>query len=153
MPTLNMLASFSGTAAFPTAGVIADAAGNLFGVTYQGGAGLGSVFELAKTAGGYASTPTTLASFSGLDGAYPSGRLFLDADGNLIGTTQYGGSGYIGFAHLGDGTVFELAKTAGGYASAPTVLVSFSGSVNGDWPFAGVIADSAGNLFGVTHGD
>jgi hypothetical protein len=154
MPTLNVLASFNtGAAAFPISGVIADSAGNLFGVTYQGGTGAGSVYEIVKTAGGYASTPLTLASFSGPDGAYPSGRLFLDSDGNLIGTTQYGGAGYAGPAHLGDGTVFELAKTAGGYASAPTVLVSFSESVNGAWPFAGVIADSAGNLLGVTHGD
>ena len=54
------------------AGLIIDAAGDLFGTTYSGGAnGDGTVFEIAKTAGGYASTPTTLVSFNGADGADP----------------------------------------------------------------------------------
>src|SRR5215472_15922018 len=76
----------------------------------KGGAkqGSGTVFEIAKTAGGYASTPTTLVSFCLLancvDGAQPEGRLIADANGNLFGTTVFGG------AH-GHGTVFEIAKT------------------------------------------
>jgi uncharacterized repeat protein (TIGR03803 family) len=45
--------------------------------------------------------------------------------------------------------VFELAKTASGYASAATVLVSFNG--DGEQPVAGLIADAAGNLFGTTE--
>ena len=54
------------------AGLIADAAGDLFGTTTCGGAnGDGTVFEIAKTGSGYASTPTTLVSFNGANGAYP----------------------------------------------------------------------------------
>jgi uncharacterized repeat protein (TIGR03803 family) len=50
----------------------ADPNGNLFGVTAQGGANnFGTVFEIAKTANGYASTSTNLVSFDGTDGATP----------------------------------------------------------------------------------
>ena len=68
---LTTLASFTGTnGENPEAGLIVDAAGDLFSTTAEGGAnGDGAVFEIAKTADGYASTPTVLASFDGADGA------------------------------------------------------------------------------------
>jgi uncharacterized repeat protein (TIGR03803 family) len=132
---------------FPVAGLIADANGNLFGTTAGGGAhDSGTVFEIAKTKHGYASTPTTLISFCALpgcaDGSAPMAGLISDADGNLFGTTADGGV-------YDDGTVFEIAKTKHGYASTPTTLVSFDGD-NGDFPLAGLIADAHGNLFGTT---
>ena len=104
----------------PLGSLIADANGDLFGTTTNGGAsGDGTVFEIAKTAAGYASTPTTLVSFNGRNGANPLGSLIADANGDLFGTTENGGaSGY--------GTVFEIAKTAAGYASTPTTLASFN---------------------------
>ena len=106
--------------AFPEGSLIADANGDLFGTTEGGGANDdGTVFEIAKTAGGYASTPTTLVSFNGADGAFPEGSLIADANGDLFGTTLAGGAN-------DDGTVFEIAKTAAGYASTPTTLVSFT---------------------------
>jgi uncharacterized repeat protein (TIGR03803 family) len=129
----------------PTGSLIADAAGNLFGTTQGGGAHrAGTVFEIAKTKHGYASSPTTLVSFTGADGSGPLGDLIADAAGNLFGTTTVGG------AH-GDGTVFEIAKTPDGYASAPTVLVSFS-RAEGSFPDGSLIADAAGDLFGTTEG-
>jgi uncharacterized repeat protein (TIGR03803 family) len=133
----------------PVAGLIADADGNLFGTTYGGGAnGVGTVFEIVKTTSGYASTPTTLVSFNGYDGANPRAGLIADAKGNLFGTTFGGG------AHNG-GTVFEIARTATGYAITPTTLVSFCSLTNcadGANPVAGLIADAKGNLFGTTFG-
>ena len=81
----------------------------------------GTVFEISKTAGGYASTPTTLVNFNGADGDEPVGGLIADANGDLFGTTFRGGTD-------NDGTVFEIAKTASGYASTPTTLVSFNGA-------------------------
>ena len=127
----------------PAAGLIADAHGDLFGTTYEGGAyGDGTVFEIAKTATGYASTPTTLISFNGTNGRWPDGGLVADAHGDLFGTTTYGGA-------YGDGTVFEIAKTATGYASTPTTLVSFNGT-DGIYPIGNLIADAHGDLFGVT---
>jgi uncharacterized repeat protein (TIGR03803 family) len=133
----------------PGASLIADADGNLFGTTLSGGAnGRGTVFEIVKTAGGYASTPTTLVTFNGTNGTRPFAGLIADADGNLFGTTNSGGAN-------GHGTVFKIAKTAGGYASAPTTLVSFCALANcadGSDPSAGLIADANGNLFGTATG-
>jgi uncharacterized repeat protein (TIGR03803 family) len=132
--------------AAPFAGLIADANGNVFGTAMRAGEnGQGTVFEIEKTATGYASTPTVLVRFNGTNGANPYARLIADANGNLFGTTYYGGAS-------NQGTVFEIEKTASGYASAPTVLVSFN-RTNGAKPFAGLLADANGNLFGTTaHG-
>jgi hypothetical protein len=92
--TLTTLVSFNGTdGGYPYAGLIADANGDLFGTTFGSGAygNYGTVFEIAKTAGGYASTPTTLVSFNDIDGARPRAGLIADANGNLFGTTEFGG--------------------------------------------------------------
>jgi uncharacterized repeat protein (TIGR03803 family) len=143
--TPTTLVNFNGTnGANPFAGLIADANGDLFGTTYQGGpSGEGTVFEIAKTSSGYASTATTLVSFNGTNGANPVGGLMADASGDLLGTTQFGGAS-------NDGTVFEIAKTSAGYASTAATLVSFSGA-NGANPYAGLVADANGDLFGTTY--
>jgi uncharacterized repeat protein (TIGR03803 family) len=105
----------------PSAGLIADAAGDLFGTTQGGGANLdGTVFEIAKTGSGYANAPATLASFNGTNGGSPDSGLIADAAGDLFGTTQYGGANLVG-------NVFEIAKTGGSYATTPTTLFSFNG--------------------------
>ena len=129
----------------PLGGLIADANGDLFGTTNAGGAfDAGTVFEIVKTTSGYASTPTTLVNFNvaGANGSYPHGGLIADANGNLFGTTIYGGTS-------GAGTVFEIVNTTSGYASVPTTLVNFNGT-NGANPYAGLMADANGNLFGTT---
>ncbi len=143
------LLTFNGTnGASPVAGLIADAAGDLFGTTEVGGANaIGTVFEIAKTGTGYASTPTTLVTFDGTNGTNPIGGLIADAAGDLFGTTFEGGANG---AASSDGTVFEIAKTGGGYASRPTTLVSFNGA-DGQLPSGDLIADAAGDLFGTTR--
>ncbi|WP_409977873.1 beta strand repeat-containing protein, partial [Bradyrhizobium sp. SZCCHNS2005] len=141
-----VLASFDGTNGNrPPDNLIMDASGNLFGMTYSGGAnGGGTVFELVKTGSTYSSTPTTLISFDSTSGTNPAGSLSVDAAGNLYGTTTHGGANNAG-------TVFEIAKTANGYSSTATVLVSFNGT-NGASPGSGsIIFDAAGNLFGTTQ--
>jgi uncharacterized repeat protein (TIGR03803 family) len=140
--TPTTLVSFNGAdGADPFGAVLADASGDLFGTTAGGGAsGDGAVFELVKTAGGY--TPTTLLSFSGADGAVPNGALITDAAGDLFGTTFQGGSS-------GDGTVFELVRTAGGYSA--TTLLTFNGA-NGANANGALLPDAAGDLFGTTAG-
>jgi len=140
------LAAFDGSdSGQPVAGVIADANGDRFGTTAAGGAdGDGAVFEIAKTSAGYANEPTTLVSFNDNEGASPEAGLIADANGDLFGTTFEGGAD-------GDGTVFEIAKTSAGYASAPTTLVSFTGA-DGANPEAGLVADANGDLFGTTSG-
>ncbi|HTW53383.1 MAG TPA: choice-of-anchor tandem repeat GloVer-containing protein [Stellaceae bacterium] len=135
----------------PTAPLIADASGNLFGTTYLGGAyGSGMVFEITKTNTGYAASPTTLYSFCAktncADGEAPLAGLIADDNGNLFGTTGGGGAN-------GQGTVFEIVNTNSGYATSPTTLYSFCAITNcadGRYPFAGLIADASGNLLGTT---
>jgi uncharacterized repeat protein (TIGR03803 family) len=138
------LASFTGAnGKTPLGGLIADAAGDLFGVTEFKGDRDGTVFEIVKTADGYASAPTTLAEFAGADGKWPSGGLIADAAGDLFGTTHEGGG-------IGYGSVFEISKTPDGYATTPTTLVSFN-SADGENPVGGLVADAAGDLFGTTE--
>src|SRR5262249_31096295 len=143
------------------AGLTADAHGHLLGTTFYGASnasgprfGGGTVFHYAKLFGGYASTPTILVSFCALancaDGSNPFAGLIADAHGNLFGTTANSGAD-----QTGAGTVFEIVKTASGYASTPTTLVSFCALANcadGARPVAGLIADAHGNLFGTTAG-
>jgi uncharacterized repeat protein (TIGR03803 family) len=135
----------------PEAGPIADANGDLFGTTVEGGAnGDGTVFEIKNTGTVatpiYASAPITLVSFDGSNGQNPEAALIVDANGDLFGTTSAGGA-------INYGTVFEIQNTgtvaAPVYANAPTTLVSFNGS-DGQSPGAGLIADANGDLFGTT---
>jgi hypothetical protein len=145
--TLNTLFSFDGTnGEFPMLGLFADAAGDLFGTTTKGGTyGYGTVFEIAKTEGGYASTPTTLVSFDSTNGDYPLTGLMFDSAGNIFGSTEEGGA-YGSLSAPGEGTVFEIAKTAGGYATTPTTLVSFN-YTDGEFPVGELVADAAGGPF------
>jgi uncharacterized repeat protein (TIGR03803 family) len=119
----------------PTAALIQDTAGNLYGTTSSGGSGLGVVFKLDT-----ANNETVLHAFSGPDGATPYGGLVLDGSGNLYGTTSAGGSS-------GLGTVFKI-DTSG----TETVLHSFAGNGDGASPYAGLVMDNSGNLFGTTEG-
>jgi uncharacterized repeat protein (TIGR03803 family) len=119
----------------PSAGLIIDASGNLYGTTYAGGAGsLGVVFKVAPDG-----TQTVLYSFKGgNDGADPNAAVIADASGNLYGTTYGGGTS-------GLGTVFELAANG-----TESVLHSFAGGSDGANPFASLILDANGNLYGTT---
>src|SRR5215469_5266013 len=85
-------------------------------------------------------TLTTLVSFNGPDGATPYGTLLADANGDLFGTTAFGGGS-------GWGTVFELAKSGPTYTL--DTLVTFN-VINGAAPTNGLIADVNGDLFGTT---
>src|ERR1035438_9848483 len=98
--TLTTLASFNGTnGSSPlAAGLVQASDGNFYGTTSVGGtANKGTVFRI--TPGG---TLTTLYSFTGVaDGANPQAGLIQASDGNLYGTTEFGG------ANLVMGTVFR----------------------------------------------
>jgi uncharacterized repeat protein (TIGR03803 family) len=133
---------------FPRAGLIFDAAGNLYGTTEGGGAySRGTAFELTKMCGGW--TEKILHNFgSGKDGTIPISSLIFDAAGNLYGTTASGGV-YINALHpLGGGTVFELSPTTDG-VWAEKILHSFGSSGDGAGSY-GVILDAQGNLYGTT---
>jgi uncharacterized repeat protein (TIGR03803 family) len=140
--TLTTLVNFSGAnGATPRAGLIFDSAGNLYGTTSGGGAsGDGTVFEISGV--GTSNSLTTLASFSGPDGAAPDCSLIMDAQGNLYGTTATGGA-------KGYGTVFEISRS--GAAPRLITLFSFDGN-NGTNPVGRLVLDPQGNLYGVTRG-
>lgn len=130
----------------PKAGVIADAAGNLYGTTFYGGGqnDVGSIFQLTPPAvAGGAWTETVLHDFSDLlSGWDPWAGLVADKSGNLYGTTWLGGL-------FGDcGVVFQLVPATGAY----TVIHNFAcdGSGDGGEPRADLAIDAAGNLYGTT---
>lgn len=128
----------------PYGGLMADAAGNLYGVTIQGpgAAGLGTVFE--EPVGG--GPVKTLASFNGFDGESPQCTLISDSAGNLFGTTSFGGvSGFNPGHNDGFGSVFEVPASGG----TVQTLASFDGS-DGGWPQSTLIANSSGDLVGTT---
>ncbi len=136
----------------PEAGVIRDAAGNLYGTASSGGAGnAGVVYKVHVTGQGTKGQETVLYAFTGgADGGYPQAGLIADAVGNLYGTAEEGGDLSCN-APYGCGVVFKLAPPAQpGGAWTETVLYNFTGAPDGAYPIAGVIMDSAGNLYGTT---
>jgi uncharacterized repeat protein (TIGR03803 family) len=142
----TVLYSFTGgDGANPVAGLVRDAQGNLYGTTFGGGdfacglGGCGTVFKLDTTG-----KETVLYSFGALFGAGygPEGGLVRDAQGNLYGTTAWGGD----FYGIGYGTVFKLDTTG-----KETVLANFSSPYYGLLPVAGLVRDAQGNLYGTTE--
>jgi uncharacterized repeat protein (TIGR03803 family) len=119
------------------AGLIFDKEGNLYGTTFSGGAyGGGTIFELTA-----AGTEKVLYSFGSQpgDGVNPGAGLIFDEKGSLYTTTAGGGAYGIG------GTIFELTADGTG-----KVLHSFGGEDDGAFPYAGLIFDEKGNLYGTT---
>jgi uncharacterized repeat protein (TIGR03803 family) len=134
--------------AYPAAGLVRDVKGNLYGVTSQGGTCgspvlNGVVFRLSPPAAGKTAwTETVLLDFCAQGGA-PEGTLVMDASGALYGTAYDGGK-------HGLGTVFKLAPPPAGKTKwTATVLLDFDGTA-GAYPYGGLAADSAGNLYGTT---
>ena len=127
--------------ASPAAGLIFDDKGALYGTTSAGGYnGSGTVFKLTPSGSGY--SESILHSFSGgSDGANPYAGLIFDNKGALYGTTSAGG-------YNGSGTVFKLTPSGSGYSES--ILHSFSGGSDGANPYAGLIFDNKGALYGTT---
>jgi len=144
--------------------LVADSSGNLYGSTLSGGnnstscetatgvPGCGVVFKLTPRAHGTWQETVLYTFTGGKDGAIPSGGVTLDSAGNLYGTTWYGGDKKLAHCHAtgfvpGCGVVYKLTPTAQGPWDE-TVLYTFTGAGDGSLPFAGVIRDSSGNLYG-----
>ncbi|MFY9645383.1 MAG: choice-of-anchor tandem repeat GloVer-containing protein [Terriglobales bacterium] len=145
--TETVLYNFSGGSggADPGVGLTSDGAGNFYGSTNAGGLGYGTVFELSPNgSGGW--NETVLYSFTGgSDGASP-GYVITDRLGNLYGTTELGGA-YEG--SNGFGVVFELSFVEGEWTE--TVLHTFAGGTDGQYPSNALAIDPAGNLYGTTY--
>lgn len=138
----------------PTGGIIFDGKGNLYGEASWGGSlacpvyGCGTVFELTPDSNGgwQFSVVHTFNGLNGARGEFPTGGLALDGSGSLYGTTMLGGD--LTCLDGGCGTVFELTPSPGG--ATFRIIASFDGKHGAD-PGAGVILDSAGNLYGTAE--
>lgn len=192
----TVLYNFTGQSdgGYPAAGLVVDESGSLFGTTYRGGSGYGTVFKLYRA--GTRWNEIVLHNFGeGSDGMNPSG-LSVDRKGRAFGTTQFGGTHGTGtvfgmqlsagvwqYATLysfgnsetdgsnptggvivgkgerlygttqnggyGRGTVFALSYTPSGWNEE--IIYDFEGGYDGTTPLGGLVADSAGNLYGTTY--
>jgi uncharacterized repeat protein (TIGR03803 family) len=147
-PVLTTLYSFPGVnpadgigGAFPEAGPVLYN-GNLYGTTYAGGSGWGSVFELSQSGGTW--TIQQLYAFTGgTDGANPRSGVIFSSRGVIFGTTEQGGA-------YGYGTVFSLTPAAGGIWTQ-AVIYSFTGQAGeGANPETGLVLTPKGLLYGTT---
>lgn len=152
----------SGDGYRPVGSLVADSFGNYYGTTSDGGLhssqcsrqgtqdpGCGTVFAISPNgSGGW--ILKTIYRFKGPpDGAAPSSNLVLDSQGNLFGTTEYGGNGGHGCDQvglLGCGTIFRLSPTKSGAWTESVIYGSLAG-IKADYP-ASLVSDSAGNLYG-----
>ena len=153
----TVLYNFASTpdGASPFAGITWDSSGNLYGTTYAGGRGMGTVFELSPSGkGGW--SESVLYSFCAqakcADGAYPDGQV-QSMNGTFYGTTETGGASAAG-------TVFGLSPkppggcpggsyTGNGWCEA--ILHAFAGHPkDGNYPAGTPVLDSAGNIYGTT---
>lgn len=138
LTVLHMFDGPSGDGVNPTARMIQDSDGNLYGTTNMGGAvGFGTIFKL-DSAGNY----SILYSFTGgFDGGNLTGSLVRDSDGNLYGeTTDF----YVCCNY--SGRVFKFDTNG-----VLTVIYQFAGTTDGKMPIGGLIRDAAGNLYGATQ--
>jgi uncharacterized repeat protein (TIGR03803 family) len=122
-----------------------DSAGNLYNTVTEGGStdclamGCGLVYKLTPLTNGWAKSVVHL--FTGVDGQYPAGGVIFDNAGNIYGTTALGGG-------AGYGVVFELTPSGSGWTE--TVLYSFQGGSDGQYPEGGLVFDGSGNIYGAT---
>ena len=127
-------------------GIVADAAGTLYGITFLGGSsgnggnGWGTVFKLTPGGSGY--TESVLYRFTGgMDAWEPLGPPVLDANGAIYGVSSFGGD-------RNDGAVFKLTPNKSGYIE--NVIYSFPGGSGGQLPQAGLTIDKHASIYGTT---
>ena len=141
---LHNFGSGSTDVSAPSASLIMDAAGNLYGTGSGGGTswpgcggrGCGGVFKISRSGSQF--IETVLYNFTGgSDGGQPADSLVFDDAGNLYGTTTLN-------------SVFELSPSSGGEWNE-TTLYNFTNGADGGRPYGGLVFDHAGNLYGTTQ--
>jgi uncharacterized repeat protein (TIGR03803 family) len=132
----------------PRAGLVIDAAGNLYGTTYEGGdnlfcggMGCGAVFELLPPLKGKHWRYKNLIDFTAINGAFVRGPLTRSANGALFGTTLFGGQ-------HDAGVVYSFTQESGHWKFR--VVYNFDG-IDGLQPAGNLAFDKSGNLYGATY--
>lgn len=156
--TFSVIHTFSGGEGVePYAGVTVDRFGNLYGTTWLGGLGYGTVYKLTHGSSGWVAS--TLYQFKhGSDGNGPQGRIVIGPDGAFYGTTLAGGGGNCNVPLYGGcGTVYRLTPPLRPCASlscpwSETVLYRFTGGTDGADPSSDLTFDAAGNIYGSAAG-
>jgi len=115
--------------------------GNIYGSTYGGSDGNGTIFKLSPNHGAQGWKQTVLHNFNSDDGDQPTDVIF-DAAGNLYGATVYGGNGY--------GVVFKLTPNPDGSWSESTLYAFRGYPVDGRYPNGGLTIGRDGSLYGAT---
>lgn len=144
------VASFGGAdGAGPTGNVVQAPNGSFLGTTVQGGAydqtgqGLGTIFRISPL--GVLTAPF---SFNGSNGYAPAAGLIQGIDGNLYGTTEYGGTGpanCVNSGNTGCGTVFTVTPFG-----VWSLLYSFQGIADGAFPVIPLVQGADGTFYGAT---
>ncbi len=144
----GLLWDLQGTNGDRPTSLVFDSTGSLYGVAVGGGktscrGGCGVVFKLTRPASSGPWKQSIVHAFEGADGFTPTGLIFQPTNNVFFGTTGSGGSNR-------QGTVFEISPAASGGWEF-TTLYNFNGKTDGNYPAAGVIFDSQGNLYGTTN--
>jgi uncharacterized repeat protein (TIGR03803 family) len=121
-----------------------DGSGRLYGTTaHCGDDNAGTAFVLSSGEGGWSQTAHFSFCFDCADGNNPVGTLVRDAKGNFYGTTEFGGK------YANSGTVFKLSPLVDTFV----LKTLYSFGKDGAWPTGGLVADSAGNFYGILYGE
>src|SRR5271166_1836218 len=149
MGTLTTLHSFDGSDGLqPYGGLVLATNGDSYGTTEFGGpncggaGGDGTVFKITSSG-----VLTPMHDFSGTDGSNPYATLIQAADGDLYGTTVYGGVNSV--CNSGNGTVFKM--TPNGALTTLYRFCSQNGCTDGAQPYAGLVQAANGNFYGTTY--
>ena len=147
--TIKVLYTFAGGS--PNSNLVLDKAGNLYGTTGAFDRSASILFQLSPNPNG-SWTETTLHTFSGApDGWATTGNLVLDENGNIYGSTQFGGMAgcNTGKSYAGCGTVYQVSPGTSGWTES--ILYNFAlGRAVGRSPSGGLLIDSIGSLYGST---
>ncbi len=123
--------------AFPQGDLTFDPSGNIYGTTLNGGPGVGVVYQLTPSSGGWIETVLSYLP----NGAWPTGGVMFDTSGKLYGVFEEGGP-------HGYGAVYKLSLSGSSWTEQ--VLYGFTGGDDGWYGSGGVILDGSGNLYGTT---
>lgn len=136
--------------------LVFDQAGNLYDTNWDSLENPGEVFQLVPSGGNWTIGKTYVTTDRpGTDGpVLPLNNLTLDSAGNVYTTSELGpeDTPNCGYSFInGCGTVFELTPTSSGWNE--NIIYQFTDGEDGKFPIAGLVADKAGNLYGVSSTD